>query len=120
MNKYIAILSMAVGVGVFAGAVTIATPSPLLRLTEDSKLRAEYDAPVVRFLGSVPKSKGAAHSPTRTVKRASSSAQSSDEPTFGQFSTRTAMSYQTVGHHSRTPTVRQVVGEITVNGYGNQ
>ncbi|MCK9567445.1 hypothetical protein M0R72_00685 [Candidatus Pacearchaeota archaeon] len=102
---------MAVGIGVFAGAVTIATPSPVLRLTEDSKLSAEYDAPIASFLGSVPNSKGMAH-PVRTAKRvdsASVSAQSSDEPTFGQFSTREAMNYQTVSHHSRTPTVRQAV-----------
>lgn len=133
MNKYIALLSVAVGIGVFAGAVNIATPCPVLRTTEDSAIRAEYDAPIASFLGTVPKGKGAAHTPTahasRTVNRASeagrasyardsaSDSAESTGPTFGQFSTRTAMNYQTVSHHSRTPNPRQVVGKITVNGY---
>jgi hypothetical protein len=126
MNKYIALLIVAVGIGVFAGAVTIATPRPVLRTTEDSVLRAEYDAPLVRFAGSLAPSKGAAHSPTahtsRTVNRASDSAKATEEdgPVFGQFSTQAAMNYQTVGHHSRAPKVRQVVQAITVNGYGNK
>jgi hypothetical protein len=120
MNKYIAILSLAAGIGVFAAAVNIATPRPVLRTTEDSVLRAEYDAPSVHFAGSLEPSKGAAHSPTahtsRTVNRASVPTES-DGPTFGQFSTPTAMAYSTVGYHSHTPNPRQVVGEITVNGY---
>lgn len=126
MNKYIALLILAVGIGVFAGAITIATPRPVLRTIEASVIRAEYNAPSIHFAGSLVPSNGAAHSPTahtsRTVNRASDSAQDTEEdgPVFGQFSTLTAMNYQTVGHYSRTPKVRQVVQAITVNGYGNK
>jgi hypothetical protein len=133
MNKYIAILSMVIGICVFAVAVNIATPCPVLRTTEDSAIRAEYDAPSIHFAGVLSKRKGMAHSPTaahtsrtysranetRTYNRASGSAKVAevDGPTFGQFSTRKAMEYHTVGHHARTPNLRQVVGKITVNGY---
>ena len=114
MNKYIAILSVAVGIGVFAEAVNIATPRPILRTTEDSVIRAEYDAPIASFMGTLPKSKGAAHT-SRTINRASDSAKV-DGPIFGQFSTAKAMSYHAIGiHNSKVPNPRQVVGDITVH-----
>lgn len=125
MNKYIAILSLVAGVGIFAGAITIATPRPILRTTEDVKLHAEYDAPIVSFMGSLPKNKGMAHTArtiTRTtnVRTSASNSAEEDGPTFGQFSTRAAMEYHaTKVHIASVPNSRVIIGKITVR-HGNQ
>jgi hypothetical protein len=117
MNKYIALLSLVIGVVVFAIGISVALPRPMLRVTEDSAITANYLAPDVVFMGEVPRVVGKAHT-VRTVKYTSNVAESRAEDSvgegpFGKFSTLEAMRYRTLeGYHSRVPNIRVEIGQI--------
>ena len=106
MNKFIAILSLVVGMFVFGAAVHIATPTSKLRTTQDSAISSNYEAPVAGFLGTIPKSaKGLAHNSIATKRvvadmKLAANDTVDDGLVFGEFSTLAAMNYHARDVHT--------------------
>jgi hypothetical protein len=117
MNKYIAISSLVVGLGIFVMGTLVAITVPVrlhVSSSDEIKVQQEYEAPIVGFRGEIVKKKGVAHRVReQRIELPNMTIASGEEEglQFGQFSTKEAMNYHTIRYRSKVPNLKMVEGD---------